>query len=445
MHAVFAIIVGWQTLLAAALPDGAQLSYSGTLTKVERDKSAPVKSFQVIGLVIGEAGNQSLLYQVEERGGGGGWAWPERFGNLPLSQSGSQAAIQILHTHEGTPNAIPIRRPVFEFPERLKTDENWTDGQLEYVVGRQRKLQGRDCWPIEVASANGRHQSLNVDAGSGVIVTAEQRVFMGRGEEFQLRLELTGEQVLTGDSLSGSRAAGLQLVALQTSLARKPDPRNTELLPDQLGKVREQLAALQQAANGTVWSRLVETITRDVQQQGRKQEGLAGLEKKFVGQEVRWSDLALLSGKTLPADELKGKVVVLQLWEYNGDQLLEPYGQVGYLDFLSHQQKKRGVRVVGVAVDIKGDKAAAAKRSARKLKEFMNLSYDIAVDDGTLLELLGDPRSLGAALPLWIVVDGTGHITHYKVGLYDLKPDEGLRQLDEAVLEALRSRAPAVK
>lgn len=444
MHAVFTFLVGWQSLLAAALPDGAQLSYSGTLTKVEREKSAPAKSFQVTGLVIGEAGGQSLLYQVDERGGGG-WAWPERFGNLPLSQPGPQAAIQILHIHDGTPNAIPVRRPVFEFPERLKADESWTDGQFEYVVGRVRKLQGRDCWPIEVASANGRHQSLNVDAGSGAIVTAEQRVFMGRGEEFQLRLELTGEQVLAGEALAGSRAVGLQLMALQASLARKPDPRNDELLPEQLVKVREQLPALQQAANGTVWSRLVETITRDVQQQGRKQEGLAGLEKKFVGQEVRWSDLSLLSGKTLSADELKGKVVVLQLWEYNGEQLLEPYGQVGYLDFLSHRQTKRGVRVVGVAVDIKGDKAAAARRSARKLKEFMNLSYDIAVDDGTLLELLGDPRSLGAALPLWIVVDGTGHITHYKVGLYDLRPDEGLRQLDEAVLQALRSRAPSVK
>jgi hypothetical protein len=296
-----------------------------------------------------------------------------------------------------------------------------------------------------VASANGRHQSLNVDASSGVVVTGEQRVFMGRGEEFQLRIELTGEQVLAGAALASNRAAGLQLVALQTSLARKPDPRNADLQPEQLAGVRAQLPALQQAAGGTIWVRLVETITRDVQQQGRKQEGLAGLEKKFVGQEVRWSDLTLLSGKTLAADELKGKVVVLQLWEYNGEQLLEPYGQVGYLDFLSHQQKKRGVRVVGVAVDIKGDKAAAAKRSARKLKEFMNLSYDIAVDDGTLLELLGDPRSLGAALPLWVVVDGTGHITHYKVGLYDLKPDEGLRQLDEAVIQTLRSRGVSAK
>lgn len=444
MHVVFTFLVGWQSLLASVLPDGAQLSYAGTLTKVAREGGTPVKTFQVTGLVLGEAaGGQSLFYEVDERGGG--WAWPERFGSLSLDQPDAKAAIQILHTHDGAPHAIPVRRPVFEFPDRLKADASWTDGQLEYVVGRLRKHRGRDCWPVEVASANGRHQSLEVDVSSGVVVTAEQRVFMGRGDEFQLRLELTGEQVLTGPVLEGSRKAGLQLVELQTALGRKPDPRNADLQPEQLARVRDRLPGLQQAAHETIWSRLVETMTRDVQQQGRKQEGLAGLAKKFVGQEVRWSDLTLLSGKALAAEDLKGKVVVLQFWEYDGEHLLEPYGQVGYLDFLAHRQQKRGVRVIGVAADVNGDKAAAAKRSARKLKEFMNLSYDIAVDDGTLLELLGDPRSLGASLPLWVVIDGTGRITHYKVGLYDLKPDEGLRELDEAVLQALRNRGVSVK
>ena len=52
----------------------------------------------------------------------------------------------------------------------------------------------------------------------------------------------------------------------------------------------------------------------------------------------------------------------------------------------------------------------------------------------------GDPRKLGAKLPLWVVIDPDGKIAHYHVGFYAIKPDEGLRPLDEAVMKQIKTK-----
>ena len=79
----------------------------------------------------------------------------------------------------------------------------------------------------------------------------------------------------------------------------------------------------------------------------------------------------------------------------------------------------------------------------KKLMEFMNLGYDVAVDDGTLLGQYGDPRTLGSPLPLWVVIGHDGKVAHYHIGFYDITPNEGLKLLDEAVIVALRKQREA--
>ena len=153
--------------------------------------------------------------------------------------------------------------------------------------------------------------------------------------------------------------------------------------------------------------------------------------------------LKSIGNKVIDAKLLSDKIVVLHFWRYQGDKLVEPYGQVGYLDFLNGKRKKLGVQIVGVAVNsLLEDKAKAAVglRSARKLKSFMNLGYPIATDDGTVLRKFGDPRRLGAKLPLWVVIGPDGKIEHYKVGFYSINPDEGLRQLDKVVVALIKKQ-----
>ncbi|GIS60168.1 MAG: hypothetical protein CM1200mP2_23930 [Planctomycetaceae bacterium] len=88
---------------------------------------------------------------------------------------------------------------------------------------------------------------------------------------------------------------------------------------------------------------------------------------------------------------------MLHFWSYKGDQLVEPYGQVGYLDFLHGKRRRLGVAGVWVAVNPSFENprtARAALRSVKKLREFMNLDYPVAIDSGKVLVLFGDPRRL---------------------------------------------------
>lgn len=186
---------------------------------------------------------------------------------------------------------------------------------------------------------------------------------------------------------------------------------------------------------------MVAAISRDLTQQRKRLDGVEGLQNKLVGHPCPSWTLKLSNGKTVTDADYKDKVLVLHFWQYRGEPLTEPYGQVGYLDFLYGKRKKLGVSVLGVNIDPRfanPQQAAAATRSMKTLLDFMRLGYDMATDDGTILTTFGDPRSLGAPLPLWIVVGHDGLVTHYHTGFYDIKPDEGLKQLDEAVVEALK-------
>ncbi len=170
------------------------------------------------------------------------------------------------------------------------------------------------------------------------------------------------------------------------------------------------------------------------------------LAKKFVGQAAPTLNLTAMTGKRIAESETAGKTVVLHFWSYQG-KLTEPYGQVGYLDFLVNQNRKRRidshVKVYGVAVDERLSKAAEAsstKRAIRQFREFFNLSYDVTLDDGSLLRDFGDPRQLDAKLPLWVVIGADGKIALYKVGFYNIKPEEGLKELETVVHQEVRKQ-----
>src|SRR6202044_4263439 len=87
------------------------------------------------------------------------------------------------------------------------------------------------------------------------------------------------------------------------------------------------------------------------------------------------------AGGVIRAADLAGKIVLLHFWTYQGDPFPpEPYGQVGFLDYLYHRRNKLGLRVYGVAIDSRitdPAQAPAAVRSVRKMQNFMNLTYPV--------------------------------------------------------------------
>lgn len=68
----------------------------------------------------------------------------------------------------------------------------------------------------------------------------------------------------------------------------------------------------------------------------------------------------------------------------------------------------------------------------------MNLSYPLATDTGSVLDKFGDPRRVGAKLPLWIVIDAEGKVAQYQAGFFSINPDEGLRELDDLLVKLIR-------
>ena len=138
--------------LTAPLPAGTELQYTGTISQIVRDQPAVEKNFTVHAVLDDTNG---LRYLIEERGAGG-WAWPERFGRFDLPARG-EAGLKVLHTFDGNPYPLPVRSPVFEFPDELKAAAEWTDNnRSQYEVVRTRGVEGRQCWVVEVSLDRGR-------------------------------------------------------------------------------------------------------------------------------------------------------------------------------------------------------------------------------------------------------------------------------------------------
>lgn len=439
----------WAPLLAAPvdLQSAAELRYSGTLTQIGRNADdAPVKRCEIYCLVNpSDAGARNVSFLIDERGGDG-WAWPERFGRILLDAKGNPTnpvKMQLLHNHDGILHPIAMRQPIFEFTDRLKEGAEWEDGRLTYEVTRTKKVNDHECWQIDVTNNFGRAQRLFVEQGTGLVVSAEQRIFMGRGDEFQLKWTLDSARPVAEAELAKFHVPFTTLLDLQKELNRKKNETNAELSATQLAAASKIIERLEKEAQATPFQRLAAIVNRDVKTQLQRTGNVAELARRFEGQPAPKFSLAELNKKPIPPEALADKIVVLHFWDYRSEPLVEPYGQVGYLDFLNNRRHKLGVEVIGVAVgseNLNPVTNPAVQRSVRKLKEFMNLGYTLAADDGSVLKKFGDPRTTGATLPLWVVIAPDGTIAHYKVGFYDIRPDEGLRPLDEVVVELIRKQ-----
>jgi hypothetical protein len=320
------------------------------------------------------------------------------------------------------------------------------EGRNRYENAGTETFRNRECLKIEVSTNFGRAATWRVETGTGILVSARQKLFLGQGDEFELVLDLKEQREPNGDKLERLNAIREKLNALQSTLARTDRETRPELSPEQLKQVAAVLPELDQLAENTPFQALSVRIQRDYRVQMQRVSDVSSLSESMLGKKIDKLTLVKLNGEAIPAADLDDKILLLHFWKYHEDPLREPYGQVGYLDFLEGKRGKLGVKVVGVAVDPKlGDPAAsdATLRAIKKLVSFMNLGYDVAQDDGSLLETFGDPRQAGAELPLWVVIDPSGKIVHYKAGFYQVNPRDGLRELDEILIEQIKAKRAA--
>jgi AhpC/TSA family len=451
------------TLFSAALPadpGAVELRYRGTFSKASRDAEPtgePVKRFDLYCLSTPRTdGGRDVAFVLDEQGGGC-WPWAARFGSVATDRRLHPAKnrLRLLHEHNGTSYVLMVPFPYFEFADRLSDEARWEAPRAaelpnqndtapwKYRVSGRKKVSNRDCFRVDVSNNFGAQESLWIDGSQPLLVKAERRIVIGQGEVHLLKMELDSVVPLTEEALARVRRPFDGLLKLQKQLKRGDDDQSADLSDTQLKIVAEEVKTLEQQAENTPFERLVAAIVRDVNSQSRRTGDVESLARRMIGKPAPPIRLKSLEGEAIPADELAGKIVLLHFWNYKGDPFPpEPYGQVGFLDYLYHRRNKLGLRVYGVAIDSRladPAQAPAAVRSVRKMQSFMNLTYRVVLDDGTL-ERLGDPERVGAKLPLWVLIDPKGAVVQYKTGNYPIKADEGLSQLDQAILMLIKQQ-----
>lgn len=435
------------SFVAAAGPDsGTQLTYRGSFVAEKGDPNTTQKHFTLTLLLARVEAAGARAYWTLEEDGRGGWPWTEHVGVLEFDaqwQASAESFPSLLYLRDDQDTSVVPLLPPF-FGRSLKTGATWQDGKWDYRVTGSGRTADRDTWTVEVHTPYGRKRTVRVDQKSPLVVSHSERVFIGQGEQHELRFELKQSETLEPTAAQAAAAAFDRLLALREKLGVKPRTEQVTWNAGQLELLERELAPLTTKTPALLVP-LLKSADRDQQRQQGRSGGVAVLTKQAVGLDAPKVSLSAVSGEPLTRERLAGKVTVLHFWEYRDKPLQEPYGQVGYLDFLSRRHESKDLQVFGVAVDEKltlPDQRASVVAAARRLKSFMNLSYPLLLDDGEGIKMFGDPRVTGAKLPLFVVIGRDAKVRHYHVGHYEVHRDRGLELLDKVVTEALAAPRP---
>jgi len=429
-----------------AIQAGTLLTYRGTIERRTDDAGGKSrKSFDLsIWVARSDGDGAEVSWMVDERGRGE-WPWFERAGRLTLDAhlQSHQSGPVLLYDRGAGRSVVAVPLPFLKPDQELAADVTWKDQKLNYHVDKADKVADRDVWQITLRDEYGPKRLFYLDKNSPLVVSGAEKVMLGQGEEYQLKWELLGSEQLDQEEAPKLSAAFDAFIALRGKLNLPAQSQEVEWKAEQIALLTAQVPELQKKLAGTALEKVAAAAKRDIDLQADRHSAVSDHASKYMGHEVQKFSVSGLGADTLSADDLKGNVTVLHFWEYRNEPLKEPYGQVGYLDFLYQRRKGEGLRVYGVAVDgrLADEKTrSAAQQSVKKFKEFMNLSYPVLLDGGPLVKQFGDPRPLGATLPLFVVVGPDGKIVHYHVGHHKVHQEQGLSELDRVVGEALKKK-----
>ena len=431
-----------QSLQAAEL-----LVYQGTMVPDDGDASTSTKEFKIT-VLRDRVDNGGVLQWTIRENGRGELSWIEQFGvsrwidgngfNLQSSRT-SLANPLILFNSENHTTLIPLALFQVADGAKINMDTVWKQGALNYRVVEREQMNGKSLWRVLGFNSFGTKRTAWVST-DGVINRLEERVTVGQGERHTLEYRLVKREALSDEARDKTVAAFAAFINLRDQLKLELPSKEVVWDDVQLKLLRAQSEKLIEIAKTTTLADLSLVAKKDVQSQNGRRGGVAALMTRAMGRVVTAPGFELYRGSGFDESSLKGKITILHFWDYKDSPLSPPYGQVGYLDFLSRKYANKGLQVFGVVVrpELEDPTQRTRVRAAtRKFASFMNLSYPVVADIQGYIGELGDPRRAGAKLPLFIVLDKAGKVVHYKVGFYEVDPQVGLRVLHEFVKEQL--------
>ena len=424
-----------------AAPNGVY-TYEGTVIADKGDPIDTKKTFRLSLLVQNSGGSPKLYWTVAEQGRGA-WPWNSRFGIASLGRYGAFQSGQkpsLLYRHQNGQAAVAILSPIYQAPKKLGRGVSWKKNKYEYKVVDSRRVGGRKAWRIHVSSAYGRKRTVLVDQKSPLILAMRETVFIGQGQQHELQMRLIKSAKVGDEEKTMSAFEKLDGLRNKAGLAEKK--QRLSLTKKQLAMLKKDLPGVATLATKSILDPIVKAASRETRVQKGRSGAIAELRRQAKAKKLAQLAFTSLRNSNIVV-KTKGKVTVLHFWVYRDKPLQEPYGQVGYLDYLHRRTKKKDLQVIGVAVNQQLANPArrrTAIRSAKKLKSFMNLGYRVVADvEGETLKQIGDPRVAGARLPVFVVLDKKGKVVHYKVGFYNVRRDRGLELLQQVVNSALKS------
>ena len=412
--------------------------FTGSLVAAGKEEGDILRRFEVQLLTAKQLHFFHVIDDMRQ-----GCPWPESFGRTGPAVAVESLQPHLVYNYDGHAYLIGLPPLIVNLPAEIESGTTWEQAGWQLTAIEQISLENTPAWTIEARERRGRQQTLTVNASSGITLRAEADVFMGQGDQFQLTLTQTSRTMLEQAASDACDELEGQLLTLQSTLKRRPDSHLNELSARQIADVMAVLDKCSALANGTPLELLVKHMRTDTEQQQQRLASAATRAAELKNADAPEFRLSLMDGSILESGGLAGKTVILHFWDYRDTPLSEPYGQTGYLEYLFNQKKKMNVMVVGVSTnpDLQSkENLNRGRRSARKLSEFMNLSYPVGHDDGTLLKSLGDPRETRGQLPLWIIIDANGKIAHYYAGFYEVDAAQGLKDLEAVLADLLRKK-----
>ncbi len=368
-----------------------------------------------------------------------GCPWPDSYGPVGPGTGADRVQPHLVYPYDGSTYFLPLPPLVVKVPDDAAEETTWEQSGWQMKVLEKTSMNGTPAWSIEARERRGRQQQLTVEVATGILLRAEADVFMGMGDQFLMSLARSGSTTLSAEQSESMVKLQQELVSVQTLLKRRPDAVLAELSPRQVTDVTASLDKLTELSKSSPLEALTRQIRTDVEQQQKRIASATSRAGELMNADAPTFSLNLVSGGKLESESLKGKTVILHFWDYRDAPLSEPYGQTGYLEFLFNRRKAQNVVVVGVSTnqDLQtAENQNRGRRAARKLSEFMNLTYPIGHDDGSLLKAFGDPRDNRGQLPLWVVLSPEGKVLHYHAGFYEIDQAQGLRDLDAVLPKA---------
>lgn len=406
-------------LITAVVGAPFHYQYEGEIAPVKANTASPDVRF-TLHFVVASQEADTIYWFLETANSSS--KLPERFG--VFDRAATEIGLPVIaYERPENRHIVAVGSPWLLWGKDFAASPRWKVGDQSVVAERFNKNQ----WRVTFESKYGRRKTAVLTDENSPIANYDQTLFFGQGVEHKLRWRLVSSAEFSDNSFQQVVAAIGELQEWKETAEGAVDPN----------------PILQRAQKNASWKPLEQFLAAAVAETNnaaKKTNDVADLVKNTVGDELPDFELEQTSGGAIKREDLGGKVTVLHFWRYRPTPLRKPYGQVGYLDYLRRKLPSKKVALYGVAVDPRAAETSGRRaviRDAKQMAEFMNLSYPILVDDGDFLAKIGDPRTVGVALPLFIVVNADGKIVHYHPGIYNAEANQGLKELEATVGDAM--------